>query len=142
VKAGGGHVMTIGDVSTHFLTKLEWYSTLFPRIPVPIQKQIEQNLLAHKAARLRTTGAVAQGRGEPNRSGQQDNRYSHASCCGQYLFTFPTVVKTVEFGMVSAQLKRQLLEILEICWNLKSLLEILEIWNLIAPPVNFCKIDR
>jgi pre-mRNA-splicing factor 38B len=37
VKAGGGHVMTIGDMLRHFLTKLEWFSTLFPRIPVPIQ---------------------------------------------------------------------------------------------------------
>lgn len=25
----------------HWLTKLDWFSTLFPRIPVPIQKQIE-----------------------------------------------------------------------------------------------------
>lgn len=51
MKAGGGHVMTIGEIALHFLTKLEWYSTLFPRIPVPIQKQIEQNLLARKATR-------------------------------------------------------------------------------------------
>lgn len=27
-----------------FLTKLDWFSTLFPRIPVPIQKQIEKRL--------------------------------------------------------------------------------------------------
>lgn len=27
-----------------FLTKLDWFSTLFPRIPVPIQKQIESKL--------------------------------------------------------------------------------------------------
>lgn len=27
-----------------WLTKLEWFSTLFPRIPVPIQKQIETRL--------------------------------------------------------------------------------------------------
>ena len=33
----------------------------------------------------------------------------------------------------------QLLEILEISWNLKNLLEILEIsWNLNGPPGNFC----
>lgn len=37
VKAGGGQVMTIGDMLRAFLTKLEWFSTLFPRIPVPIQ---------------------------------------------------------------------------------------------------------
>jgi len=74
VKAGGGHVMMIGEVSSHFLTKLDWYSTLFPRIPVPIQKQIEQNLLAKKATRLRTAGAVVQGHSDTNRSGQQEDR--------------------------------------------------------------------
>lgn len=37
VKAGGGQVMTIGEMLRAFLTKLEWFSTLFPRIPVPIQ---------------------------------------------------------------------------------------------------------
>jgi len=30
------------------------------------------------------------------------------------------------------------LQLLEISWNLKTLLEILEIWNLIGPPGNFC----
>ena len=29
-----------------FLTKLEWFSTLFPRIPVPVQKMIDQQLKA------------------------------------------------------------------------------------------------
>lgn len=37
VKAGGGQVMTIGNILKNFLCKLEWFSTLFPRIPVPIQ---------------------------------------------------------------------------------------------------------
>lgn len=44
VKAGGGQTITIGQMCRQFLTKLEWFSTLFPRIPVPIQKQIEQKL--------------------------------------------------------------------------------------------------
>ena len=79
VKAGGGHVMTIGEISSHFLTKLEWYSTLFPRIPVPIQKQIEQNLLAKKAARLRSAGATAQGRADVNRPPQQEDRCTSVS---------------------------------------------------------------
>ncbi|XP_059483808.1 pre-mRNA-splicing factor 38B isoform X6 [Neocloeon triangulifer] len=39
VKAGGGQVMTIGNMLRHFLSKLEWFSSLFPRIPVPIQRQ-------------------------------------------------------------------------------------------------------
>lgn len=81
MKAGGGHIMTIGEVATHFLTKLEWYSTLFPRIPVPIQKQIEQNLLAKKADRIRAGAAAAQGRGDVDRPSQQEVRYSDVSCC-------------------------------------------------------------
>jgi pre-mRNA-splicing factor 38B len=44
VKAGGGNSMTIGQMCRQFLTKLDWFSTLFPRIPVPIQKSIEQKL--------------------------------------------------------------------------------------------------
>lgn len=46
VKAGGGCVMTIGEMLRSFLTKLEWFSTLFPRIPVPVQKHIDQQMKA------------------------------------------------------------------------------------------------
>lgn len=38
--------MTIGEMLRSFLTKLEWFSTLFPRIPVPVQKQIDQHMKA------------------------------------------------------------------------------------------------
>lgn len=34
----------MGQVVYQFLTKLDWFSTLFPRIPVPIQKQIEKKI--------------------------------------------------------------------------------------------------
>lgn len=44
VKAGGGHKMTMGEVLRQWMVKLEWYSTLFPRIPVPIQKDLMQKL--------------------------------------------------------------------------------------------------
>ena len=46
MKAGGGCVMTIGEMLRSFLTKLEWFSTLFPRIPVPVQKLIDQQMKA------------------------------------------------------------------------------------------------
>jgi pre-mRNA-splicing factor 38B len=36
--------MTIGQMLKQWLTHLEWYDTLFPRIPVPIQNNIMQNL--------------------------------------------------------------------------------------------------
>lgn len=44
MKAGGGCVMTIGSMLQHWLTKLDWFSTLFPRIPVSAQKKIEDKL--------------------------------------------------------------------------------------------------
>lgn len=49
-KAGGGASMTIGTMARNLLTKLEWFDTLFPRIPVPIQKQIEEKLKARMMA--------------------------------------------------------------------------------------------
>lgn len=36
--------MTIGQMLFQWLTKLDWFSTLFPRIPVPVQKQIESKI--------------------------------------------------------------------------------------------------
>lgn len=44
VKAGGGQAISMGQMVYQFLTKLDWFSTLFPRIPVPIQKQIEKKI--------------------------------------------------------------------------------------------------
>lgn len=46
MKAGGGCMMTVGEMLRSFLTKLEWFSTLFPRIPVPVQKNIDQQMKA------------------------------------------------------------------------------------------------
>lgn len=36
--------MTVGEMLRSFLTKLEWFSTLFPRIPVPVQKAIDHHM--------------------------------------------------------------------------------------------------
>lgn len=44
VKAGGGQLITIGTMLKQWLVKLEWFSTLFPRIPVPIQQKIQKHL--------------------------------------------------------------------------------------------------
>jgi len=41
-KAGGGKEITIGEMVKQFLTKLEWFDTRFPRIPVPVQKEISE----------------------------------------------------------------------------------------------------
>ncbi|XP_002131999.2 pre-mRNA-splicing factor 38B [Ciona intestinalis] len=67
VKAGGGCVMTIGMMVRTVLTKLEWFSTLFPRIPVPIQKLIDDNLSAYGLTGLR------RGRDEPSEDYEQYN---------------------------------------------------------------------
>ncbi|CAH0558928.1 unnamed protein product [Brassicogethes aeneus] len=47
VKAGGGQVMTIGSMLRQWLVKLEWFSTLFPRIPVHVQQKIQKHLESH-----------------------------------------------------------------------------------------------
>lgn len=47
VKAGGGQMMSIGVMLRQWLIKLEWFSTLFPRIPVPIQQKIQKYLAEH-----------------------------------------------------------------------------------------------
>ncbi|XP_048832464.1 pre-mRNA-splicing factor 38B-like isoform X1 [Brienomyrus brachyistius] len=56
VKAGGGCVMTIGEMLRSFLTKLEWFSTLFPRIPVPVQKMIDQQIKSRPRKVLKKDG--------------------------------------------------------------------------------------
>ena len=43
--------MLMGEMLRQWMTKLEWYGTLFPRIPVPTQKMIEHHLRAHDADR-------------------------------------------------------------------------------------------
>ena len=37
MKAGGGRLMSIGEMCQMMLSKLDWFGTLFPRIPIPIQ---------------------------------------------------------------------------------------------------------
>ena len=36
--------MTVGQLVRSFLLRLEWYGTLFPRIPVPVEKEIREML--------------------------------------------------------------------------------------------------
>jgi len=51
-KAGGGDKMTIGQMLRLLMTKLDWYQTLFPRIPVPMQKQIQENIQKYARQKL------------------------------------------------------------------------------------------
>ncbi|RCN23752.1 PRP38 family protein, partial [Ancylostoma caninum] len=66
-RSGGGDVMTFGQVVRIMLTKLDWYGTLFPRIPVPIQKEIDEKFAERKRALL-----FGDGRLEPRRDRDED----------------------------------------------------------------------
>ncbi|KAL6726111.1 hypothetical protein Aduo_008116 [Ancylostoma duodenale] len=66
-RSGGGDVMTFGQVVRIMLTKLDWYGTLFPRIPVPIQKEIDEKFAERKRAML-----FGDGRLEPRRDRDED----------------------------------------------------------------------
>ncbi|KII64837.1 Pre-mRNA-splicing factor 38B [Thelohanellus kitauei] len=46
-RANGGRPMTIGTMIRNMLTELDWYGTLFPRIPLQIQKQIDSEIDEH-----------------------------------------------------------------------------------------------
>ncbi|CAB3398216.1 unnamed protein product [Caenorhabditis bovis] len=47
-RSGGGDCMTFGQMVRSMLNKLDWYGTLFPRIPVPIQKEIDEKFAERK----------------------------------------------------------------------------------------------
>uniref|UniRef100_A0A7E4VDW9 Pre-mRNA-splicing factor 38 n=1 Tax=Panagrellus redivivus TaxID=6233 RepID=A0A7E4VDW9_PANRE len=49
-RSGGGEKMEVGQMIRTLLTKLDWYGTLFPRIPIPIQKDIDNRLREHGRA--------------------------------------------------------------------------------------------
>ncbi|OWA52289.1 Pre-mRNA-splicing factor 38B [Hypsibius exemplaris] len=43
-KAGGGDNQPMGQLVHHLLSRLDWYGTLFPRVPVPVQKVLDAKL--------------------------------------------------------------------------------------------------
>ena len=58
VRAGGGMMMKIGQMLRHWLIRLEWFDTLFPRIPVPIQKEIMDALREQYGNRVESAAFV------------------------------------------------------------------------------------
>ncbi|XP_026728829.1 pre-mRNA-splicing factor 38B-like [Trichoplusia ni] len=68
-RAGGGGTSTIGALVRQMLIKLDWFSTLFPRIPVPIQKLIEQKLAEHNRNTAPAKPPVANFRGQCSSNG-------------------------------------------------------------------------
>lgn len=77
VKAGGGHVMLMGEMIKQWLTKLEWYSTLFPRIPVPVQKDIDQKMRALNASKVPEPAPV-QAKDDPQHIKDEDLNFGEA----------------------------------------------------------------
>ncbi|KAI6244182.1 Ubiquitin carboxyl-terminal hydrolase [Aphelenchoides fujianensis] len=65
-RSGGGEKMTVGQLLRQMLTKLDWYGTLFPRIPVPIQKEIAQKLKDRTRGPNWTGDAKRNGRPQPD----------------------------------------------------------------------------
>lgn len=79
MKAGGGCVMTIGEMLRSFLTKLEWFSTLFPRIPVPVQKTIDQQIKS-RPRKIKKDGK--EGMEEIDRHAERRRSRSYFHCFG------------------------------------------------------------
>ena len=73
--------MTIGEMLRSFLTKLEWFSTLFPRIPVPVQKNIDQQMKS-RPRKIPQKETVEEEATEVE-SGKQGERHR-----SRYFFTF------------------------------------------------------
>jgi len=76
VKAGGGQTMTMGNILKNFLCKLEWFSTLFPRIPVPIQQKIQRNMEARFPGGIGQKAVAAPSPSLPRFPPEPEVRYS------------------------------------------------------------------
>ncbi|KAH9521337.1 PRP38 pre-mRNA processing factor 38 domain-containing protein B [Dermatophagoides farinae] len=73
-KAGGGSPMTIGQMVRHFLTKLEWFSTLFPRIPRHVQLEIEKKLNKYDAEMKKHSDTSNMNMNNKNDNGDKKHR--------------------------------------------------------------------
>ena len=69
--------MLIGEMIKQWLTKLEWYSTLFPRIPVPVQKDIDQKMRELNASKQPPPPPVAASKG-PQHIRDEDLNFGEA----------------------------------------------------------------
>lgn len=72
-KAGGGDRINIGALLKLMLTKLDWYGTLFPRIPVPIQKAIDAKFKERIQQRLKQQ-KLAMAKDGSDRETEKDRR--------------------------------------------------------------------
>eukprot|EP00731_Ephydatia_muelleri_P023892 Em0016g163a len=59
LKAGSGYTITIGEVVRTMMTKLDWFGTLFPRMPVNVQRELEDKIRVAKQTMRLTESAAA-----------------------------------------------------------------------------------
>lgn len=58
MKAGGGYTVTVGEMCSMMVSKLDWFGTLFPRLPVSVQKDLEAKMKEYKMAVRSGNGAT------------------------------------------------------------------------------------
>lgn len=73
VKAGV--TMTIGELCRYMITKMDWYSTLFPRMPIPVQKELEKQLQEYDRNKKKSkTAHLEDGEVEDEYDGRKSSR--------------------------------------------------------------------
>ena len=77
VKAGGGKEITMGEMVKQFLTKLEWFDTRWPRIPVPVQKEID-DCMEQIQKYMIGYDDVAEAGGQYDKKSDYNDRHSHS----------------------------------------------------------------
>ena len=85
MKAGGGKEITIGEMIKQFLTKLEWFDTRWPRIPVPVQKEIDDYMEQMKKYMI---GFEETGEADDRSNKRLDDRYNRDGEASRGNFSF------------------------------------------------------
>lgn len=79
VKAGGGKEITMGEMVKQFLTRLDWFDTRWPRVPVPVQKEIDDTMEQIKKYMIGIEDTREAEANEDYRNEQQsDHRHSNS----------------------------------------------------------------
>uniref|UniRef100_A0A0N4Z164 FERM domain-containing protein n=1 Tax=Parastrongyloides trichosuri TaxID=131310 RepID=A0A0N4Z164_PARTI len=89
IKSKNGHDVTIGEILKHLLTNLDWYGTLLPRIPVPIQNIIDKKLgIDDKVTHIRDKNNDSKGYSKRNHESRSpDSKKHHSRLNGKSIFS-------------------------------------------------------
>ena len=70
-----GVTMTIGELCRYMISKMDWYSTLFPRMPIPVQKELERQLQEYDRNKKKSkTAHLEDGELEDEYDGRKSSR--------------------------------------------------------------------